>query len=235
MIHARLRAAAGNSALDYPGTVLSHGPVAYLRLDDASGSSTADDATANNNDGTATNVTFGGAALVAGGGSAFFDASALPEIAIDPLAAIDGDEISVGIVGRHDTFSDALGNQKALFAIYADTNNRVQFKLVDGKPFIFAKIAGSSFSDSSTTVLSTGTVYQYHVVFGTTWDVYVNGVNELSFTPSSTLSQMAAGRGFFIGRNFGAGNQAMEGDLAECAVYDYLLTTTQITQQDDAR
>ena len=217
-------------ASTYSDLVLSHGPVAYWRLGESSGS-TAVSETGSNNGAYQNNVSKPVAGAIADdtNTSANFGGSANDRVQV-PAFGLSGTGTTILVWFKADLFGDARFVSKASnpsannhywsFGIQDSNNLRVFLKNTSG--------ATNAWNPSVAT-MSTGIWYFAAMTYnGSTVRVYLNGaqVNSTSWSNSlTTNTSVAIGLG---NQPAGAGDRAFDGMLDEIAVFDKALSAAQI-------
>jgi hypothetical protein len=219
----------------YSDLVLSHGPIAYWRLGESSGTTAADAMGAHN--GTyQNNVALGteGAIVSDANTAATFGGANNDRVQVSGFA-VSGGQITILAWFRPDGFgNDSLvskatgaGTSAHHWMLGINGNNQLRSRI---------KINGTTRQlTPNVGTMTAGVWYLAAVTFdGSTMRVYLNGqqVDSRSWSGSvSNDSGVAVGLG---NQPSGAGNRAFDGTLDEVAVYDKALTAAQVLALYDA-
>lgn len=212
--------AAGSS---YKSTVLADGPVAYWRLDEASGTTAADQLSAHPGTYTAGPTLAQSGALVGDSDTAIKTNGSSQYVSIPYSAALNTAQFSVEVWAYPTAGSGSYRGVMASryypkgWVLYAGSGNAWEFWINSG--------SGMTTLSGGTVTLSTW-AYLAATFDGTTARLYVNGTQVASatisgYTPQTTsaaaVGQSEPGAGFFF-----------PGKLDEPAIYNKALTATQV-------
>jgi hypothetical protein len=223
--------------MSYSSTILGDGPIAYFRMDEASGT-VAHDLTGNGHNATLVGgITLGAAGALSGSGDS------------DTAMLFNG---STGYLNINSTAINTTGwggmtleswvyltslptyYTRLIANDYPGASNKgVEFIIApasDGSGGYFDIGLGTSFTGTSygTHALSINTWYHLVGVFsGNTLTVYVNGVNSGSSTASGSYSAPATT--FNVGRDPNSTSDYLPGRIDEVAIYNYPLSSGQVT------
>lgn len=216
-------------ASDYSDLVQSHGPVAYWRLGETSGTTAAD--TTGAHSGTYQNsVTMGANGAISGDANkaASFGGGANDRIQINPFG-VSGTGITILAWFKPSSFGDdrflakATGTNltDAHWSLGTDSRNRLKAQL---------KISGTSreLMPSVTSLIDDIWYFAAFTYDGTTMRVYLEGVLVGSAAYTGTVSADTTVAVALGNLPAGAGNRAFNGALDEVALFDKELTASQI-------
>ena len=203
-------------AAEYQDAVMADGPLSYWRLDETSGT-VAQDATANDRDGTFTNAALGAASPFLGAGTA---------VTLPKTGSIAGTvAASSGSVELWLNATKLKKGEQAGIAAHGDPAGDGWALGIGAKRKVAWKHAGAT--SQSKVTLPTGIWTQVAV----TWDgskvrIYVNG----NITKTVNGSAPASSNGAFVvgGNGAGAFTGALAGKVDEVALYQQVLTAQDI-------
>lgn len=220
-----------SSTTTYEALILSDSPVGYWRLSE-SGSTTAVDLSSNNQDGTYVGTyTQGAAAALFGDTATSTDFAVTSSVTISDNAPLNpASEVTIEAW----IFPDADSGQRNIFAKGAGP----QFQISTfGQAIVFTLTGGCGGANGAQYGTVGFTAYTWnHLVWtydGTTATLHING-NSQSITPGyGALCAISGGTGITIaGASNGKGQYV--GSIQEVAIYDYVLSNTQIAQHYSA-
>ncbi len=225
---------AGGGGNSYSAEVLADSPVGYWKLDDASGSFA--DSSGNGNTATASGtITYSQSGLITGSTSSVTMATA----AHGEFGTIVSSEADVTLELWVKPDGTALTSKTLIEA----GGNGVGIALeTDGSDQVVAYHADSGTTATSTTVLSSGTVYHIALTSdaGVGMRLYINGSEEDSSLSGTWGNATGTSGGRFCARDASsAGTVALgngvTGDYDEVAVYNTALSAARIQAHYDAR
>lgn len=212
----------------YDNEVLAKSPLAWWKLNDASGSSTAADSSGNAHSGTPTSVTFGNTSeAVSGNTSASFASASSSHIltsynpALGTALTVEG-WVNLNGLTQPTAFGRIIANSfsdfdSKGFELY---HNGTSGQFWIGNGTTNAGVIGG-------TVPATGWTHLAGTYDGSTIKLYVNGVLAGSTSFSGSVPAGSA-TGIGIGYNPAYSGDFINGLIAECAVYGTALSATQI-------
>jgi len=215
----------------YESAIVSSAPIAYWRLGESEGSTTAFDYVGGN-DGYYTNVTLGqpGYSSTDPNPAAAFDSAQLSVVGVPGLSQFNyAGSTPTFTLEAWANFTDFTGNQR-LFSKGGPGFNGIGFGVFDnGTVLRFTTYGVQDFNLTLPTPLDPGT--WYHIVGvadGGTFYYYTNGepAGSIAFTGAGIVT--AANPPFAIGRNGLGVSEAVNGVIDEAAVYNKALTAQEI-------
>ena len=219
----------GVQGSEYSDLALSHGPVAYWRLGESSGT-TAVDATGAHNGTYQNSVTLGASGAIAGdtNKAANFGGGANDRVQVNPFG-VASSGITILAWFKANNFGDdrfiakATGTNvpSAHWSLGTDSNDTLKAQI---------KIAGTTRElTPAVSTMSTDVWYFIAVTYdGSTMRVYLDGVQVGSAAYAGAVSNDSTVAVALGNLPTGAGNRAFNGAVDEAAVYDNALSAAQI-------
>jgi hypothetical protein len=224
----------GGAGSSYRATILGDGPVAYWRLGEAVGTTTAHDETGHGHDGTySTSCALGvpGALLNDGNTAVGFDGSAATVTVPSPQLDFAGHTpfsaegwLNVAEIGNgyhHAINHESQAGAREGYAVFEEGNGAIDFERF---------VAGQGFTLHGPIPAPGTWVYVVGTYDTGTLKLYVNGV--LAGTLADARSANALADPLYLGS--GEVVKFFDGSIDEVAIYDRALTQAQITAHYDA-
>lgn len=222
------------SPLSYASAVLGDAPLGYWRMAEASGL-TLVDSSGNAHDGNywTAGATYAVPGLLAGDSNAAVQFDGTSQFAYPNTAAwMDTTTVTVECLFKA---SSLTGTRGLAYRENGASHNIFHLAIVGG--VLEAKIwtdgtSGGSYTLTSTTALSTGTVYHVAMTYdGATVSLYLNGALDCSMaTTPAPLSFGSGGAVLTFGAWGWAGANFFQGVMDECAYYGVALTAGQVAE-----
>lgn len=205
----------------YSSIILADTPIRYYRLNERSGTSVADLGSQGQN-GTITGaVTLGATGLLANDGDGSYLWDGTTEYITCPSAGISSGSFSL----------EAWVRLTGLGSVGANLYGTI-FGLSSTARLLYNTSTGKFLTQQGGTYLSTGSYALsrvHHVVLvwnGTSESFWVDGIQDSTFAASPAPTWTGA---FLVGINSDIANYAFVGNIDEIAIYNYALSSTQIT------
>jgi hypothetical protein len=216
--------------------ILAYDPLALWSLADSSGSTTAANSATTGSalNGVANNVTFGGPGPLQQATSGAFDgstsnvsiANSTTDLAVSTFTLEAWVNLAV-ISGDLETIYGQQRNENA---------TGINFGVFNGNPYLGVNDFSNNASLFSSDTINTGEWYFLAASYdGTDLNLYINGVLTDTENVGSLNVSAIYSNGFpatigreFDGSNPGLGTRSINGSLADVAVFDYALSSTQV-------